>query len=138
MSIEFAIVQDALEVSIVLLISFEHLEVTPLIFRIISGVCVSLLLPVIFPILRSNLLFSFLTGIISLLSDLRNCWIGKASGRHLPFTSYLHFSRHPFYNPIMLRYSIVVLVPPVPVPSLFLFLAALVESLFFCWLIVLV
>ena len=75
-SIEFAIVQDALEVSIVLLLSFEHLEVTPLIFCIISGVYVSLLLPVVFPILQSNLLFSFHTGLISLLSDLRNCWIG--------------------------------------------------------------
>ena len=56
MSLELAIVQDALEVSLILLISFEHLEVTLLIFRIISGVCVSLLLPVVFPI-RFNLLF---------------------------------------------------------------------------------
>ena len=80
-SIEFAIVLDALEVSIVLLISFEHLQVTLLIFRIISGLCVSLLLPVVFPVLRSNLLFSLHTGLISLLSDLRNCWIGKAHAR---------------------------------------------------------
>jgi hypothetical protein len=77
-SIELAIVQDALEVSIVLRISFEHPEVTLLIFRIISGVYVSLLLPVVFP-MRSNLLFSFPIGLISLLSDLRNCWIGKVN-----------------------------------------------------------
>ena len=65
MSIELAIVQDALEVSIVLVISFEHLEVTLLIFRIISGLCVSLLLPVVFPI-RFNLLFFIFTQVLFL------------------------------------------------------------------------
>jgi len=78
MSIEFAIVQDALEVSIVLLISFEHLEVTRLIFHN-QWRLRKLAAPG--SILRSNLLFSLHTGLVSLLSDLRNCWIGKANAR---------------------------------------------------------
>jgi hypothetical protein len=53
----------------------------------------------------------------------------RTSGRHLPF--YISLAV-PFYDPIMLRYCIDALVPPVPVLSLTLFLAALVESLFFC------
>ena len=57
MSIEFAIVQGALEVSIALLISFLNTEMTPLIFHTISGVCVSLLLPVVFP--SSGLIYFF-------------------------------------------------------------------------------
>lgn len=38
----------------------------------------------------------------------------------------------PFYDPIMLQYCIAVLVLLLPVPLLFLCLAALVQSLFFC------
>jgi hypothetical protein len=38
----------------------------------------------------------------------------------------------PFYNPIMLKYCVAVLVLLLPAPLLFLFLTALVQSLLFC------